>query len=342
MNLFGKEMTKDSYPLYVCEISCNHNGSLQQAKELIHAAKEAGADACKIQCYDADEMTLNIDSGFSVSDFDIKYGLWKGRHLYDLYSKTETNYEMVQQLFAYADSINMHIFSSVFSEKGLIFLRDIISCTAYKIASFENNDIELITKVAKTGKPLLISTGMASVADINRIVSIVNPLNTVLMHCVSSYPADTYQANLWKINFLRGFYPIVVGYSDHTKNHISSQLAVALGAKVIEKHITIEKNTEDSEFSVSPDEFAGLIANCNDAWNVVKNSNNDPEADSRQFRRSLYVVEDMEPGEQFTSKNVRSIRPSYGLEPYRYQEVITRTCTMSIKAGTALEEGMLA
>ncbi len=316
--LFGKPITQDSYPIYIAEISCNHNGSLIQAKELIHAAKEVGADAVKIQTYIAEDMTLDI--GIKIDG-----GPWHGRDIFDLYSKTQTDYEWLPELFDCAKYINIPLFSSVFDKESISILES-LKCPVYKIASFENNDTELIKSVVATKKPILISTGMASVQDINRIVEIVDPENTVLMHCVSSYPPNQGEMNLWKLKFLQGFYPITVGFSDHTIGHSVAIKAVVLGAKVIEKHFMLERKykTEDSEFSCAPAEFGYLKRDCNYAWDEVKNSMSDPEASSRQFRRSLYVVEDMAPDEPFTAKNVRSIRPSWGLEPYRYQEVLTK------------------
>lgn len=335
--LFGKPIDKDSYPIYIAEISCNHNGSLAQAKELIHAAKEAGADAVKIQAYTPHDLTIPY-----LQDGMIKDGPWSGRHLWELYDKTFTPYEWVAELAIYAESlVKIPLFASVFSEDGLWYLEE-LKFPAYKIASFENNDIELIKSVMQTKKPVLISTGMASVQDINRIIEIVDPENTVLMHCVSSYPTKDNEANLWKIKFLQGFYPITVGFSDHTTGIRASELAVTLGAKVIEKHLMINGTiSEDDAFSCTPDEFQDLIAVCSQAWDCVKNSMNDPEASSRQFRRSLYVVSDIEANEAFTANNVRSIRPSWGLEPYRYQEVLTKVAKISIKAGTPIQEYML-
>lgn len=337
MKLFGKPLSPLDPPIFIAEISCNHNGSLSQAKELIHAAKEAGADAVKIQTYTADELTIPRFS--NLEDMHIKDGPWKDRHIYELYQKTQTPPEFIPELFNVAYICDIPIFSSVFSEIGLELLEDCY-CPAYKIASFEANDPELISKVAKTGKPLIISTGMCSPDDVVRAVAACRPDNTVLMHCVSAYPAMHTELNMFKIRMLQGFYPCVVGFSDHTLDSQAAQIAVAMGAKVIEKHLMLDndKETEDDTFSCLPYEFTELKSECIEVHKSIRKSEGDPEASSRQFRRSLYVIKDMEPGEQFTPENVRSIRPSYGLEPYRYKEVLGRTAKTSLKAGTALKE----
>lgn len=340
MKLFGKPLGLIDPPIFIAELSCNHNGSLSQAKELIHAAKEAGADACKIQCYTPDEMT--IDGTHGNPDFIIQDGQWKTKGtLYDLYRETQTPYDWLPELFDCAENqAIIPLFSSVFGEKGLYDL-EVLGCPAYKIASFEANDPELISKVAQTGKPLIISTGMCSPDDIVRAVAACRPDNTVLMHCVSAYPAMYNELSMFKIRMLQGFYPCVVGFSDHTLDTQAAQIAVAMGAKVIEKHLMLDgSKTEDSEFSCTPKEFKELVFDCIEVHKSIRKCEYDPEASSRQFRRSLYVVKDVAESEQFTSENVRSIRPSYGLEPYRYKEVLGRTAKMSIKAGTALKEGM--
>lgn len=350
MKLFGKSLGQLDPPIFISEISCNHGGSLSQAKELIHASKEAGADACKIQTYTPDEMTLcagvgmdNIINPHHNDDFRIKDGPWKGMNLHDLYVDTHTPYEWLHPLFEYAKQIDIPLFSSVFGYYSLGFLEE-VGNPVYKIASFEANDPDFISDVAKKGKPLIISTGMCSPDDVVRAVAACRPDNTVLMHCVSAYPAMYNELNMFKIRMLQGFYPCVVGFSDHTLDSQAAQIAVAMGAKVIEKHLMLEggSKTEDSEFSCNPKEFKELVGDCCEVYYAIRKSTNDPEDSSRQFRRSLYVVKDMEPGEQFTSENVRSIRPSYGLEPYRYKEVLGKWAKVFIKAGTALKEEHLS
>jgi len=335
VNLFGKEITPKSPPLFVAEISCNHGGSLERAKDTMLAAKLAGADAVKIQCYTPDEMTTN--NGFLA-----KGGPWDGRDLYALYYKTQTPLDWMESLFDFAETNQINLFASVFGEDGLQRL-EYNHCPAYKIASFEFNDTELITKVVKTGKPLLLSTGTATPEEINRAISIINPANSCLMHCVSKYPHPLDEANLWKIDFLKGFYPIVVGFSDHCDDMGAMLGAVAKGAKIIEKHFqndTLGVTSEDQEFSLYPEEFEHYKKMGLAAWSAGQKTPYDTEKDSRQFRRSLYVVKDIKEGEMLTPENIRSIRPSYGMEPYKYKNVLGRVAKTNIKAGTPLKGDM--
>lgn len=339
MNIFGKRICQQNNPFYIAEISCNHNGSIGKAKNLILNAKENMADAVKIQCYTPDEMTLS-ESG--IEGLIIKNGLWKGQHLYDLYQKTHTPYDMVKELFEYANSINIPIFSSVFSSHGLEFLES-IGCQAYKIASFEFNDTPLIRKVAKTGKSIIMSVNATAPIDhVERALAITSPINTALLHCIASYPTHEDQANLYRIEVLRSFYGIPVGFSDHTCSNVVAKTAVAMGARIIEKHIILPgDHTEDSEFSITPYEFKSLVIGCNNIIKQINKSKEDPEIDTKQFRRSLYVVKDIKEGEAFTTENVRSIRPGYGLDPDKLYKVITKKAKTDLPQGTALKEEML-
>lgn len=346
MNLFGKRICQQNYPFYIAEISCNHNGSLDQAKELILAARDAGADAVKIQCYEPDEMTLPYsiyDSRTFPDDFRIKNGPWKDKYLHDLYREAHTSREMVAELFSFARSHNINIFASVFSDVGLQFLES-IKCEAYKIASFEFNDTPLIRKVARTGKPLIMSVSATAPIDhVERALSITTPINTALLHCVASYPTKEDQANLYRIEVLRSFYGVPVGFSDHSVGSIVTPIAVAMGARIIEKHITLPGlNTEDSEFSITPSEFKIMVAKCNNVVSMINKSYVDPELDSKQFRRSLYIIKDIQEGEAFTLENVKSIRPSYGLDPDKLYQVITKRAKNDLKRGTALTMEMIS
>jgi len=340
MNLFGKKISQNNYPLFVAELSCSHGGSITQAKELIQAAKECGADAVKIQCYTADEMTINHRSysgSYEVSnEFFVSKGLWKDRHLYDLYSKTGTPYAWIPELFQYAKTCDIPIFSSVFGANSLSVLEN-NGCPVYKIASFENEDHELIKKVVSTNKPVILSTGMLSEAGLYITKQLLNPNNAVLMHCVSAYPCPVLASNLYKIQIMRSFYPFFIGFSDHTIGKETAGIAVALGAKVIEKHLNLKgATTEDSEFSATPEEFKILKNWCYNVHDMVKHSAS-AEENSRQFKRSLYVVKNIKAGEQFTHENIRSIRPSYGLHPSKYSEVINKIAKEDIKIGTPLK-----
>ena len=346
MILFGQQLSKNNYPLIVAELSCNHEGSLAQAKELIKAAKEATADAVKIQVYTADDMTYpyginKTEPGKFIKekcDFIVKEGPWKNHHLYYLYEKTQTPYEWVPELFAYAKEINIPIFASVFSLKGLSLLEE-LNCPAYKIASFELPDLALIRKVAKTNKPVILSTGMASTDDIDQAMQCVNPRNVVLMHCVSAYPGKDNEQNLWKITQLDKYYGCPIGYSDHTNGVLAAQLSIAMGARVIEKHMVLSasSHSEDSSFSLSPTEFRSFAKYCRAAAEATFVKEVPGEESSKQFRRSLYVVKDIAKGESFTLSNVRTIRPSYGLSPSMLSNVLVSRATCDLKAGTALK-----
>lgn len=335
----GQELGKNKYPFIVAEISCNHEGDVNQAMGLIDAAKEAGASAVKFQTYFAEDMT--IDHG--GTDFRIEQGLWNGNTLFDLYRKTQTPYEYLESLFSYATKKSMLMFSSVFSLKGLAVLEN-YGCPAYKIASFELVDLPLIRKVAKTGKPIVLSTGMASLEELDEAMNCCNPQNTVLLHCVSAYPTKLEQANLWRIPWLTDLYPNTpIGFSDHTRGIIAGPLACAMGARMIEKHIALPgTNPEDAAFSLHPDEFKTYVQHCRKAAEATFKVDVPEEQSSRQFRRSLYAVKDIKEGDCFTPDNIRSIRPSYGLPPKLYTRLIAgMRASKEIKAGTALTKDMI-
>lgn len=342
MEFLGKTLGKNHYPFIVAEISCNHEGSLTHAKELIAAAKEAGADAVKFQLYDADDMTYifeNVDfKDTSIQDFIIKAGPWKGRALNELYTKTGTPYEWVQVLFEYAKSVNIPLFASVFSSRGIKVLEE-NNCPAYKIASFELVDIPLIREVAKTKKPIVLSTGMAIEKEIWDVADHIESKDIILLHCVSAYPTRLEETNLWRIKHLSEITGELIGFSDHTEGHLAAQIACGMGAVMIEKHLYLGGATsEDAGFSLTPQAFKFFVKACRRAAETSFESTSIEESYSRQFRRSLYAVKDISKGEQFTTENVRSIRPSYGLPPSRYFSVLSKIASTNIKAGTALKE----
>jgi pseudaminic acid synthase len=338
VNIFGKNVGIDTLPLIVAELSCNHEGSLNKAKELISQAKEATADAVKIQVYDADDMTINSEN----EDFYIKDGYWKGRNLHELYKQTGTPYEWLPHLFKHAKSIDMPLFASVFSERGLEALEE-LNCPAYKIASFELTGIYLIRKVAKTGKPIVISTGMATLDEIDLAMTFCDPANSALLHCISSYPTKLEELNLWRIQQLRNIYLSVIGFSDHTTNLITGALAVAAGARIIEKHMIIHgSNSEDKKFSITDNEFKEYAALCREAATACLKVPVEGEEHSKQFRRSVYAVKDINEGEVFTPENVKCIRPSYGICASEYPKVLCKRAAVAIKQGTALKKEMLS
>lgn len=337
MIFLGRLLAQDEHPFIVAEISCNHEGSREQAIKLVEAAKEAGADAVKIQVYTPDEMTINSYD----ADYIIKDGPWRDRGLYEIYTKTQTNYDLAQLMMARAKEINIPIFASVFGLKSLSWL-ETYECPAYKIASFEITDTDLIRKVAKTGKSVVISTGMASLDDIDQAVLCVNPKDYVLLHCTSGYPTKFENTNLWKIPRYQSFFNAPIGFSDHTTGYMAAQLACGLGAQMIEKHLSLGTGTsEDEGFSLTPTAFKFFAKACRRASEATWHTDIPEEESSRQFRRSLYAVKDIKEGEAFTPSNVRSIRPSYGLPANMYTRVICMKATQDIKAGTALKKEMI-
>lgn len=342
MNFLGKEIGKNKYPCIIAEISCNHEGSLTHAKELIAAAKEANADAVKFQLYDADDMTYCgkwFNYSDNTNDFFIKAGKWKGQHLHTLYQKTGTPYEWVQVLFEYAKGVNIPLFASVFSERGIKTLEE-NNCPAYKIASFELNDTNLIAKAAMTSKPLVLSTGMATDREIeNALLRTYQGLTPILLHCISAYPTRLEEARLYRIQQMRKRFSCLVGFSDHTEGYLAAQIACGMGACMIEKHLYLGGATsEDATFSLTPSAFKFFVKACRRAAESSFETISMEEGYSKQFRRSLYVVKDISKGEIFTPDNIRSIRPSYGLSPSMYNNVIGLRATMEIKAGTGLKE----
>ena len=332
VNFLGKEIGKNKYPFIVAEISCNHQGNLLQAKELIHGAKEAGADAVKIQVYTADEMTLNVP----LEEFYIKKGLWRGRELYSLYASTQTDYNLADDIINYCREINIPWFASVFGKDGLSFLES-KGCPAYKIASFELPDIGLIKEVAKTKKPIVLSTGMASYDEIGRAWSITTG-DCILLHCVSAYPTPLEEINLWRISKLQEQWGEPVGFSDHTTGHLAAQIACGMGACMIEKHLyTGAPGAEDAEFSLTPTAFKFFVQACRRAAEASFEATSLDEENNKQFRRSLYVVKDVPKGKSFDTNDIRSIRPSYGLPPSELDMVLTKKAKYNLLKGEALK-----
>ena len=332
-------------PYVICEISGNHNGSLDRALSLIDAAAETGCDAIKLQTYTPDTMTIDCDT----PDFTISGGLWDGRTLYSLYEEAHTPFEWHEALFARAREHGVTVLSTPFDESAADLL-DELGCPAFKIASFEANDLALIAHVAAKGKPMIISTGLASLGEIELAVSTAreNGCNDlVLLHCISSYPAPSDQSNLRTIPHLGEAFDVVVGLSDHTHGTATSVAAVALGAAVIEKHFTLarEDGGPDAAFSLEPAEFARLCEDCRHGWmslGRVSYRLSPAENANLAFRRSLYAVCDIAAGEALTRENVRSIRPGYGLPPRTLPSVLGRCANRAIARGTPLSWAFLA
>ena len=328
------------YPTYiVAEVSANHHQRIEKAVELLGLAKEAGADAVKLQTYTPDTMTIDCDR----PDFRISGGLWDGRTLYDLYQEAHTPWDWHPRLQAEADRLGIDLFSTPFDETSVNFLEE-HDAPVYKIASFEVVDLPLLRKIAATGKPIIMSTGMASLAEIDEAVTAVRGAGNeqlALLHCTSAYPAPPEEMNLRTIPHLADAFGVPVGLSDHTLASSVSVASVALGACIIEKHFIGARSEggPDSAFSVEPHELKGLVADVRTvekALGRVQYSSTEGEEGNVKFRRSLYVVEDVSRGQAFTPSNVRSIRPGFGLPPKHYEDVLGRKAARNVTRGTAL------
>lgn len=327
----------DFPPYIIAELSANHNGSLERALQTIDAAKQAGASAIKMQTYTADTMTIDCDR----PDFMIRGGLWDGYKLYDLYQEAQTPFEWHQAMFEHARKIGIAVFSTPFDESAVDLLES-LNAPAYKIASFENTDLPLIRYVARTGKPMIMSTGMASENEIAEAVDAARTAgcdDLILLHCISSYPAPMEQANIRQLNELARRFDVVTGLSDHTLGTTASVAAVALGACVIEKHFTLSRADKgpDSEFSIEPDELECLCREAHDAWLALGKigfERQTAETGSKVFRRSIYFVRDLPAGTQVTAQDIRRIRPGMGLPPKYFDELIGKRLKVAVTRGT--------
>jgi pseudaminic acid synthase len=324
-------------PLIVAELSGNHNGSIERAFALIEAAKQAGADAVKLQTYTADTLTIDHKS----PDFVLSGGPWDGRTLYDLYQEASTPWDWHAALFARARELGLIAFSTPFDATAVDFLEN-LNCPFYKIASFEIIDLPLIRKAASTGKPLIMSTGIANLGEIQEAVDAARSAgcrDLILLHCISSYPARAEDSNLLTLPNLRETFGVPVGLSDHTPGTAVSVASIALGACLIEKHITLARadGGPDATFSLEPAEFSVLAKDCRDAYSALGRVHYDSkgcEAASATVRRSLYFVTDIDEGEVITTKHVRSIRPGFGIGPKYLDDVIGSRTTAKITRGT--------
>jgi len=323
----------------VAEVSANHNRSLERAEAIIRAAAGAGADAVKLQTYTADTMTIPCDNEY----FRIRGTLWAGRTLYDLYQEAYTPWEWHPRLMALANDLGMACFSTPFDATAVDFLES-LNVPCHKVASFEVVDIPLLKKIAATGKPVILSTGMATLAEIDEAVRTLRDNGTkdlILLKCTSAYPAPPEEANLRTIPHLAESFGCPAGLSDHTLGSAVAVAAVALGAVMIEKHFTLSRadGGPDSAFSLEPDEFKRMAQDIRTAEKALGRVNyelTDKERESIVFRRSLFVVEDVAAGEPFTEKNVRGIRPGQGLHPRYLPEVLGKKARITIKKGTPL------
>ncbi len=326
-------------PFVIAEMSGNHNQSLDRALSIVDAAAAAGAHALKLQTYTADSITLDVRGG----DFEIKdtKSLWSGQNLHDLYSQAATPWEWHAPIMERAHQHNMLCFSSPFDEAAVDFLED-LNVPAYKIASFENNHLPLIRKAAATGKPLIISTGLASLAELDEAVTAARQAGCyklILLKCTSTYPATPHSTNIKTIPHLADLFKCSVGLSDHTLGIGVSVAAVALGAQVIEKHFCLSRaeGGVDSAFSLEPEELQSLVHETQRAWQSLGEvfyGPTDSEAKSLAFRRSLYIAEDIQAGGLLNPKNLRIVRPGLGLHPRNYEALLGRRVSQAVTKGT--------
>ena len=339
ITIAGREIGRDHLPYVIAELSANHNGDLSQALRIIDAAAEAGADALKIQTYTAD--TLTIES--NAPDFQIKGGLWDGRTLYDLYQQAYTPWEWHSILFAHAKRRGITIFSTPFDATAADLL-DELGAPAYKIASFEAIDLPLIRYVAAKGQPMIISTGMANVEEIEDAVTAAREggcQDLALLHCVSGYPAPAKDYALATLTDMQQRFGVPAGLSDHTLSNVTAIASVALGATIIEKHFTLDRNGggPDDSFSLEPDDLAQLCRDARTAWEAAGSVDYGLKSSERSntvFRRSLYAVQDIPAGSVITTEHVRSIRPGYGLAPKHLDSVIGSRAKVDIPRATAI------
>ena len=336
-----REIDTNHKPFIIAEMSGNHNQSLKRALQIVEAAAVSGADALKLQTYTADTITLNITEGeFLIEDNN---SLWNGKSLYELYQEAYTPWEWHEPIMNRANELGIICFSTPFDDTAVDFLEE-LNVPAYKIASHEIVHLPLIKKVAATGKPMIISTGMATVTEIDEAVRTIRDVGCeqfILLKCTSTYPANPENSNVLTIPHIRELFGCEVGLSDHTMGVGSSVAAVAQGATVIEKHFTLRRSDGgvDSVFSMEPEEMQQLVMETERAWQSLGSVQYGPieaETGSIKHRRSLYTAEDMKEGDKFTSKNLRIIRPGYGLPPKYYDMFLGRKVNKDIKKGTAV------
>jgi pseudaminic acid synthase len=344
IEIAGRKVGPGHEPFVICELSGNHNGSLDRALTMIDAAAATGCDAIKIQTYTADTITLDVDR----PEFRIHGGLWDGRSLYELYQEAQTPYEWHPALFERARARGVILFSSPFDETAVDLLAS-LDAPAYKIASFEAVDLPLIAYAAARGKPLIISTGMANLAEMEAAKAAAleaGAPGVVLLHCVSSYPAALEDANVRTVADMAQRFGCPIGLSDHTPGTAASVAAIAMGACVIEKHFTLARSDggPDAAFSLEPAEFTALVRDCKDAWKALGGINYDllgSERGNVQFRRSLYVTAPVKAGEVLSRANLRSVRPGNGLAPAELAKVLGRPAARDIERGEPLAWDMV-
>lgn len=345
ISISGRKIGPQYPPYVIAELSANHNGRLETALKIVQEAKKLGADAVKLQTYRPDTITLDSDA----EEFRINGGLWDGRTLYELYEEAHMPWEWHRPLFEHARELEMTIFSSPFDNSAVDFLEG-LGAPAYKIASFEAIDLPLIRYAASTGKPLIISTGMADGEEIAEAIEAAREggcKELAILHCVSSYPAPAKDYNLRTIPDMIERFGVVVGLSDHTLDNTTAIASIALGSSVIEKHFTLDRNGggPDDSFSLEPAEMAALCTGSRDAWEAlgkIDYGRKSSEVANIKFRRSLYFVKNLKTGDTITADAVRSVRPGYGLEPKQLFDIIGKAVTVDVAAFTAVKADQIA
>ena len=330
------KLFKKNLPILIAEISANHNGKLEQAKKLIRCAKINGADAVKLQTYSPDTMTIKSDKKY----FKINKGLWKGYKLWDLYNKAQTPFQWHKELFSYAKKQGILCFSTPFDETAVDLLEK-LKCPIYKVASFEMTDLPLIKKITKTGKPIIISTGMANLQEIETTFNYAKKngaKNIILLYCVSNYPSKISDFNLNNIRILKKKFNCTIGFSDHSKDHTVASSAIAAGAEIVEKHIALENQRVgyDIDFSLKGKEIKKFKNILNSTYKLLGKDffyRNSSEKESLQFRRSIFAIRNIKKGEKFTKKNIKRIRPGYGLSPIYYEKILNKKSSTQIFKG---------
>lgn len=341
----NRKIGLDFSPYIIAEMSANHNGDINNAIKIIEMAKRCGADAIKMQSYTADTMTLNSDK----DDFQIKGGLWDGQSLHELYSYAYTPWEWHRPLFERAREIGITIFSSPFDTTAVDMLED-LNAPAYKVASFEATDLPLIKYIAQTGKPMIISTGMANDLEIEEAIEAARAggcKELAILHCVSGYPAPSGDYNLRTLKDMQDRFGLVTGLSDHTLDNTTAIASVALGASIIEKHVTLNRQGggPDDSFSLEEKELSHLCEASRTCWEAlgqVDYGRKSSEQGNAQFRRSLYFVKPLKAGDVITSDSVRSVRPGYGLPPKMYDQVVGKKVTQDVDFATATSLDILS
>lgn len=337
ISIAGRRIASDAPPYIIAELSANHNGSLDTALKIIEEAKKAGADAVKLQTYTADTITLDCDS----EEFQIHGGLWDGKTLYQLYQEAHMPWDWHKTLFEHARNLDITIFSSPFDNTAVDLLED-LNAPAYKIASFEAVDLPLIKYVANTGKPMIISTGMADAEEIQEAIEAARDggcKELAILHCVSGYPAPAADYNLRTIIDMKERFGLVTGLSDHTLDNTTAIASVVLGASIIEKHFTLDRSGggPDDSFSLEPAELAALCRDSKTAWSALGEVNygrKSSEQGNAQFRRSLYFVKNLQAGDLITEDAVRSVRPGFGLAPKYLDSLLGRHVRVNVSRNT--------